>query len=123
MIYMNMDFDWLHEFGANVIDPMLDGRATITYSSGRYLEVNPLGCDKGEGLRKLAEILGVDIADTIAFGDSANDREMIAAAGLGVGVANVTDDVRPICDLMLDTTGPDGALPELVERVIEPQHR
>lgn len=123
MIYMNMDFDWLHEFGANVVDPMLDGRATITYSSGRYLEVNPLGCDKGEGLRKLAEILGVDIAGTIAFGDSANDREMIAAAGLGVGVANVTDDVRPVCDLVLDTTGPDGALPELVERVIEPQHR
>ena len=48
---------------------------------------------------------------------------LIAAAGLGVGVANVTDDVRPVCDLVLDTTGPDGALPELVERIVEPQHR
>lgn len=120
MLYMSDDFAWLHEFAEEVIRPLLGGVATLTYSSGRYLEVNPVGVNKGEGLRELARLVGVDIAQTIGIGDSANDAEMIQAAGLGVGVANITDDVRPLCDLVLETTGMDGALPELIERVIVP---
>ena len=56
------------------------------------------------------------------MGDAANDLEMIQAASLGVGVANITDDVRPYCGLVLDTHGEDGAFPELVARVLEPEH-
>ena len=62
---------------------------------------------------------GIPVAETIGVGDAANDLEMIQAAGLGVGVANVSDDVRPYCDLVLETIGWDGAFPELVERVLE----
>lgn len=50
------------------------------------------------------------------MGDSSNDLAMIEVAGLGVGVANVTDDVRPACDVVLEATGTDGALAEVVER-------
>ena len=45
---------------------------------------------------------------------------MIEAAGLGVGVAQRQRDVRPLCDLVLDTRGQDGAFMELVDRVIIP---
>ena len=43
------------------------------------------------------------MTQAIAVGDSSNDLAMIRAAGLGVGVANVTDDVRPYCDVVLET--------------------
>ena len=43
---------------------------------------------------------------------------MIEAAGLGVGVANVTDDVRPFCDAVLRASADDGAIAEVVERFI-----
>lgn len=46
---------------------------------------------------------------------------MIKAAGPGVGVANVTDDVRPYCDVVLETAGTEGAFSELIERFLEPQ--
>lgn len=123
ILYMNSDFDVVKRLGAE-LRPKLDPRLVdITYSSQRYVEFVPAGVNKGTGLLHLAELLGIDAADTIGVGDSANDQAMIEMAGLGVGVANVTDDVRPICDLVLDTTGRDGAFPELVRRVIEPEHR
>lgn len=102
------------------LDPAKVG---VTFSSRRYIEFVPAGVNKGAGLRALADLLGIDVADTIALGDAANDIEMLKAAGLGVGVANVTDDARPFCDLVLDATASDGAVAELVERVIEPEHR
>lgn len=104
---------------ARTLDPT---KVAITYSSERYVEFMPAGMNKGVGLRRLADMLGIDYADTIGFGDAANDIEMLQAAGLGVGVANVSDDARPYCDLVLASSGEDGALPELVERIIEPQH-
>ena len=85
-------------------------------------EAAPVGIDKGEGVRHTLEVLGHSIQGTFAFGDSENDMAMIQAAGLGVGVANVSDGTRPFCDMVLDTTADDGALPELLKRVIEPEH-
>ncbi len=92
----------------------------ITFSSKRYLELMPAGVDKGTGLTRLADMLGIPMSEVIAVGDSANDLSMITAAGLGVGVANVTDDVRPYCYVVLETAGTDGAFSELVERFLEP---
>ena len=45
---------------------------------------------------------------------------MIEVAGLGLGVANVTPDVRPSCDAVLETTGMAGALPEVISHFVEP---
>ncbi|HIR90296.1 MAG TPA: HAD family phosphatase [Candidatus Limicola stercorigallinarum] len=123
ILYMNSDFDAVKRLGAemrSLLDPSL---VDITYSSKRYAEFVPAGVNKGTGLAHLAELLGISIAETIGVGDSANDLAMIEAAGLGVGVANVTDDTRPYCDLVLDTPAHDGAFAELLERVIEPEHQ
>lgn len=58
----------------------------VSYSSNRYIEFNHQGVNKGQGLKKLADILGVDIKETIVIGDNFNDLSMIKVAGLGVGV-------------------------------------
>ncbi len=122
ILLMDTDMTRCRQMGeelAQVLDP---SKVAITYSSNRYVEFMPAGMNKGVGLRRLADMLGIDYADTIGFGDAANDIEMLQAAGMGVGVANVSDDARPYCDLVLSKTGGEGALPELVERVIEPEH-
>lgn len=121
ILFMSDDFEELQQRGASLADFARELEIDLTYSSGRYLEFMPAGINKGTGLRRLAELLGVPVEETIGVGDSANDREMIRDAGLGVGVANVTDDVRPYCDVVLDTAGPDGAFPEIVERFLEPR--
>ena len=120
ILYVDWDFDALQELGRGLV-PMAERLGVeITFSSKRYLELMPAGGDKGAGLTHLADMLGIPMSEVIAVGDSANDLSMIKAAGLGVGVTNVTDDVRPYCDVVLETAGTDGAFSELVERFLEP---
>lgn len=120
VLFMDSDFEGLQQLGLE-LEPMARRLGVeITFSSKRYLEFMPAGIDKGYGLKKLAEMLGIPMDQVIGVGDSANDLAMIKAAGLGVGVANVTDDVRPYCDAVLESTGDDGAFEELVEKYLEP---
>ncbi len=117
IIFMDPDFDAVKRLGADLYARLDHGLVDITFSSNRYVEFVPAGVNKGSGLSRLADMLGIDIADTVGVGDSANDLAMIRAAGLGVGVANASDDIRPFCDLVLDTPADDGAFPELLDRI------
>lgn len=119
ILYVNRDFDALQELGASLAPVAERLGVEVTFSSKRYLEFMPAGVNKGTGLARLAKMLEIPLSEVIAVGDSANDLSMIQAAGLGVGVANVTDDVHPSCDVVLNTTGMDGAFEELVERFLE----
>ena len=73
------------------------------------------------GLRALARILGVDMAETIAVGDSLNDLPMIEAAGMGVAVSNATDGIDDLAGYAARSSCDDGVLAEVVEKFIEPQ--
>ena len=67
---------------------------------------------------KLAEILGVDIKDTIAIGDNYNDLAMIQAAGLGVGVANTVEELKSKCDYVTRANCDESAVAEVIRRFI-----
>ena len=118
ILYVNRDFEALQGLEPHLAPMAKRLGVEITFSSKRYLEFMPAGVDKGTGLARLAKMLDIPMSEVIAVGDSANDLAMIKGAGLGVGVANVTDDVRPYCDAILETTGMDGAFEELVERFL-----
>ena len=121
-LYVYENLDLLHEL-ALTMDPALTEGLSTTFSSGRYYEFNPTGVDKGSGLRALAEMLGIDIADTIACGDSANDMAMLEAAGVGVVVSNATPDAVAISDYQAKASCDDGVFAEVLEHFIEPEHR
>ncbi|MGI6230886.1 MAG: Cof-type HAD-IIB family hydrolase [Tractidigestivibacter sp.] len=92
----------------------------VTFSSGRYLEFVPEGVNKGSGLRTLAKLLGIDMTDTIACGDAANDESMVRAAGVGVAVANAVDGLGERADYFAHSTCDDGILAEVVEKFVQP---
>lgn len=97
----------------------LDDKFAISFSSNRYLEINPKGINKGKGLLKLCEILNVDIKDTIGVGDNINDIELIQTAGLGIGVNNTLDEAKPICDVILNSTNNENPITEIIDRFIK----
>ena len=74
------------------------GRLCTVYSGTNYLEVYSSDAGKGKMLVTLSEMLGVDIADVIAVGDSNNDSTMIKSAGLGLAVANACDALKELAD-------------------------
>ena len=63
-------------------------------------EILPKGSSKGKLLLKLAEILGVDRAKTIAVGDYNNDVSMIREAGVGIAVANAVEEAKAAADIV-----------------------
>jgi len=82
---------------------------SITTVCGGYnnLEFTRADANKGVGLRKLAEILGVNPA-TMAIGDTENDLAIIEAAGIGVAMGNATDAVKAKADYVTTSNTEDG---------------
>ena len=83
---------------------------SITTVCGGYnnLEFTRADANKGVGLRKLAEILGVNPDATMAIGDTENDLAIIEAAGIGVAMGNATDAVKAPADYVTTTNTKDG---------------
>lgn len=84
-------------------------RANVVQSHKLFVEVNPLGADKGAGLMRLAALLGIHQDEVMAIGDEGNDATMIAWAGLGVVMANGNPITQANADWIAPTIDEDGA--------------
>lgn len=116
ILFVNRDYDYLKRVEQDFTD-ILD-RVDLSYSSNRYFEFNAKGVNKGNGLRKLCEILKIDLSEVIAIGDNFNDLTMIQAAGLGVGVANAIPGMREHFDVITENDCGHGAVAEVIEKYI-----
>ena len=63
---------------------------------------------KGDGLKRICACLGVDTADTIAFGDSLNDLSLLEAAGTGVCMGNGNKALKKHADIVCGNVTEDG---------------
>lgn len=83
---------------------IVDGKLT-----GRYLGDVVDGKRKAELLRLIAQVEKVDIAQTIAVGDGANDLPMLGIAGLGIAF-HAKPKVVANAKQSINTIGLDGVL-------------
>ncbi len=81
-----------------------DGKLT-----GRYVGDIVDGKRKAELLRLLAQVENVNIAQTIAVGDGANDLPMLLTAGLGIAF-HAKPKVKATAQQSISTIGIDGVL-------------
>ena len=68
------------------------------YSEESSLECSARGVDKGSGLLRLCNELGIPPEQTIAAGDADNDLPMLRAAGIGVAMGNAAEHVKAAAD-------------------------
>jgi len=85
-----------------------DDRLFIAKSLPIFLEVASPGVSKGVALAFVCERLRIDPAATIAFGDGANDLELLEAAGLGVAMADADRALLEIADWTVPPVAEDG---------------
>lgn len=64
--------------------------------------------NKGSAVKRMCEYLNVPIEDTIAFGDSMNDLEMIQTAGLGICMGNGSEALKKVAGEVCAPVGEDG---------------
>jgi Cof subfamily protein (haloacid dehalogenase superfamily) len=81
----------------------------VVRSHDFFVEGNPLGVDKGNALRQLAERMGVPQEQVMAIGDQANDVTMIAWAGLGVAMSSGSQAARAVADWIAPPLSAHGA--------------
>ena len=87
-------------------------------TSGRwhpaFTDITSGEADKGKGLQVMAEYLGLDISETMAFGDGGNDISIIREAGIGVAMGNANEEVKAMADYVTSSVDEDGVKNALV---------
>lgn len=63
------------------------------HQNGRCVDIPPKGIDKGQGVARYAESVGVDVNNIYCVGDNMNDMAMIIRFH-GCAVANARDEVK-----------------------------
>lgn len=54
--------------------------------------------DKGKGIERICQHLNIPVNDTIAFGDSMNDKEMMETAGISLCMENGSESLKKLAD-------------------------
>ena len=88
----------------------LESNPAVTTVSGGYnnLEFTRADVNKGVGLQKMAQLLDIPVAKTLAVGDTENDLAIIRAAGVGVAMGNATAAVKSAADYITTSNDEDG---------------
>ena len=96
----------------------LAGTANLMLSKPYFLEVLPIGADKGDALAWVAGKYGIQRDETMAIGDSWNDLGMIRWAGTGCAPADAQQDVLAAARFVAEAPHDGGAVAELLKRFI-----
>ncbi|MBE3578202.1 MAG: HAD family phosphatase [Limnochordales bacterium] len=85
---------------------------TVLYNSqGRVIwsvEVLHAQASKAAGVAYVAHLLGLTLADVIAFGDDMNDYDLLASAGIGVAMENGAPELRQVAREVAPANDKDG---------------
>ena len=121
---------WQHQwlkFGYNIHDNVARNEALaelqslggleITNSMPWNIEINPQGVNKASGMQIVCELLGIDMSETIAVGDSLNDLAAIQAAAVGVAMGNAQLAVKEHADYVTASNNDDG-IAEVIRKFI-----
>ena len=84
------------------------GRLYVAKSLPYFLEFASPAVNKASGLAFVAEHLGFDAGDTVAFGDGENDVELLEWAGYAVAVANAHERVLAVADYVCPPVQEEG---------------
>ena len=94
------------------------GRLNSFFSSRALLEYCKAGINKGNALKRLAQMLDIPTADTIAVGDEENDISMIKAAGTGIAMQNAYAAVKQAADYVTENDCDHSGVAEAVKKFV-----
>lgn len=121
-IYKIMAIDYTNRARLVALSEAVSDRSDLSlehfFSSPWFYEFCGQGENKGRGLLRLCEHLGIDPSDTIAIGDEENDLSMIRAAGLGVVMCNAREEIRLQADLVTTRDNNHGGVAEIIEKYL-----
>lgn len=94
------------------------GKADSFFSCKEYLEYVPCGVSKGSAIRWLCNYLNIDLADTVAAGDAANDLSMIETAAVGAAMCNGEQAVKDAADYVTVCDNDHSGVAEILKKFV-----
>lgn len=92
--------------------------ASIFTSKPYFLEVLPPNCGKGQAINFLADHLGISRKETIGFGDSMNDEDMIRECGYGVAMCNGLEEIKNLADFVTEKNNNESGVGDFIEKYV-----
>lgn len=92
-----------------IVREFVGNRANVVQSHAMFVEINPIGADKGSALEWIANHYNVPQERVMAIGDQGNDATMVAWAGFGVAMANGNAATQAVAQWIAPTVDEDGA--------------
>lgn len=90
-------------------------RMDVVNTGRTWVDMMMPGINKGSALKHICEEMGINLADSIAFGDNNNDIPLIATAGTGYAVESAKPAVKEAADKVIPGWESDGVLQVLKE--------
>lgn len=84
--------------------PNCDLKRSNPYS----IDIVPKGSSKLVGLKSLIAHLGIQLNETMVFGDHLNDSEIIQGAGVGIAMGNAPTKTKKLADYVTKTNDQEG---------------
>lgn len=105
---------------ADEAEELLQGKGlnVRVVDSGFAIHIRPFGVSKGDGLRKVASILGVSSSEIAAIGDAPNDIEMFEYAGISYTPANASPKAKKASSFTMEGRFGSG-VKEAIEDILE----
>lgn len=85
-----------------------EGGVELVGSLRYNIEINASGVNKGTGLVRLGEYLGIRREEIMACGDGDNDEAMLREAGFGVAMENAEENVKQAADYITSSNEEEG---------------
>ena len=100
-----------------VYAPAWGEQLSVTCGGAVWIDIMNRGVDKGTGVARLCEHLGISIDDVVACGDTDNDAEMLEAVGHGYLVANAEERMERFADFRIPSNN-DRGVAQVIDAVL-----
>ena len=94
--------------------------ASLPYNGLWAVDFTVKGVDKGSGIARMGEMLGVEPSEMACVGDSYNDLPMLRACGLPIAMGGAPEEIRAAASLSAPPVEADG-LAYAIDRYILPR--
>ena len=104
----------------DTVAALLASHPSLQVVSGGYgnLELTQKGISKAKGLSFLCELLSIPPEQTMACGDSENDRDIVTTAHIGVAMANASDDLKACADYICPKTNEEDGVAFAIKELV-----
>lgn len=111
----------LQEGQKKQVEAYLDKQPKLAWTSSEegLLDISASGVNKGEGVRKLTQILGISASEVCVFGDYCNDIPMMKQAGLPIAMGNAHESVKKAALAVTASNDEDGVARGIEQYILQ----